>query len=71
MKEEFEEIDYIPIYAEQVCDLEYDLAEFKKGIKNGSYYAGLITAIKNTGLDNSDIVEIFKEIINKVKENKK
>lgn len=29
---------------------DYDQDEFTKGIKNGSYVAGLITALKNTGL---------------------
>jgi hypothetical protein len=36
--------------------IEYDVAEFQKGLNDYSYIAGAITALKNVGLNNENII---------------
>jgi hypothetical protein len=49
------EIDKLPPFQMELED--YDLAEFKRGIKDTSYIAGVITALFNAGLGESSVLD--------------
>lgn len=63
-----EEIPYIPINCEKITyNTEYSTNDFKRGIKDSSYYIGIITGIRNCGIDSEDVFDIFSAILNDIK----
>lgn len=62
------EVPYIPIDCEDIAyKIKYNSTDLKKGLKDASYYIGILTAIRNCGIDSEDTSEIFKIILNDIK----
>ena len=67
---DIEEIPYIPIDCEKIAyKTEYNTNDFKKGIKDSSYYIGIITGIRNCGINSEDVFDIFSAILDDMKLN--
>lgn len=62
--------DYLPVDLEDFFDsngvskLKFDKDLFVDGLRCGSYWAGVITALFNAGLEEDNVKELLVELIN-------
>lgn len=55
---------FVPIDLEPILKLEMPKTKFINGVKDGAYYAGVLTSILNIGLDNEQAKEVMVALIN-------
>lgn len=53
-------LEHVPMKIENICDRDYDVDEFDKGVGVASYYAGIYVGLINAGIEIEDAVEILK-----------
>lgn len=56
-------LDYIPMKVDDICDMNFNVTEFKKGIKEASYYGGIYVGLINIGIEDTDAIEMLKIIL--------
>lgn len=63
IQSEQEYIDYNILQPQDITEMcDYDSKEFNKGYKYGSYYAGIIYALRNALMDNENIMNFILNI---------
>lgn len=53
------ESDFIPIKLDDILDISYSKQNYKKGMADGSYLAGIIVSILNTGISECEASKII------------
>lgn len=65
MSREILQADFIPVDLDNMIDskgdsrLKFDIDNFDKGLKEGSYFAGMATALFNVGLEEESVANLL------------
>jgi len=60
---EYLDSEFIPLDLDAILKSTLDDGAFKSGLLQGSYYAGMATALFNCGLSEDNVTLIVKELI--------
>lgn len=59
--------EYIPMDVENVVNIQLNKKDYSVGVRDFSYYAGIITGILNTGISEEYVPEILEVVLDDLK----